>query len=147
MVRGYSRDPNNLFRWDNIRLNLPGDPSYSPTIMLMSKVQGGTQDMAAYFTTYVDDSILVAGSAKEAWRSARRVGSIWKYLGYKYSPRKRRIAGQERGPWRGTKVQIIDDSIYELIKEEKWAKNRLIIKKMSAKGCIRRTPGLQRVAK
>ena len=41
VVRGDSSDPDNPFRWDKIRLNLPGDPSYSPAITWMSKVWGG----------------------------------------------------------------------------------------------------------
>ena len=40
-VRGYRSDPDNLFRWYKIRLDLPGDPSYSQTIPWMSKVWGG----------------------------------------------------------------------------------------------------------
>ena len=32
VVRGDRSDPDNPFRWDEIRLNLPRDPSYSPTI-------------------------------------------------------------------------------------------------------------------
>ena len=41
VVRGDRSEPNNPFRLYKIRLNLPGDPSYSPTIPWMSKVQGG----------------------------------------------------------------------------------------------------------
>ena len=32
VVRGDRSDPDNPFRWDKIRLNLPMDPSYYPTI-------------------------------------------------------------------------------------------------------------------
>ena len=56
------------------------------------------------------------------------MGSVWKYLGLQYDPHNRRISGQDRGPWIGTKVHIIDGSIYQLIGEGTWAKNRLIIK-------------------
>ena len=128
VVRGDRSDTDNRFRWDKIRLNLPGDPSYSPTILWMSKFRGGTQDLDADFTTYMDDYIVAAGSEKEAWRSAKRVGTIWKYLSLQYSPRKRRMARQEVGSWRGTKVHIIDGSIYQLIGEEKWTNTRIIIK-------------------
>ena len=76
VVRGDRSDPDNLFRWDNISLDLPGDPSYSPTIPWMSKVRGGTQELATDFITYVDDSIVAAGSSEELWMVARRVGYI-----------------------------------------------------------------------
>ena len=32
VVRGDSSDPDNLFRWDKTKLNLPGYPNYSPKI-------------------------------------------------------------------------------------------------------------------
>ena len=51
LVRGDRSNPDKPFRRDNIRLNFSRDPSYYPTITWMSKVQGGTQDLAAYFTT------------------------------------------------------------------------------------------------
>ena len=117
MVRGDRSDLDNLFRWDNIRLNLPGDPNYPPKIPWVSKVPGGTQDLDAYFTTYVDDSRGATGSAEEVWRADWRVGSIWKYLGLKDDPRKRRTVDQEGGLWRGTKVHIIYGYIYQLIGE------------------------------
>ena len=74
VVRGDSSYPNNPFRWYEISLDLPGDRKYSPKIPWMSKFQGGTQDMAAYFTTYVDDSRVVAESSEEAQGGSWRVG-------------------------------------------------------------------------
>ena len=111
VVRVDSRDPDNPFRWDNIRLNLPGDPSYSPKIPWMSKLWGGVQELGADFTTYVDYSIVSAGPEKEPWREAQRVGSIWQYLGLQDAPRKRKMYRKGGGPWRGTKVHIIYGSI------------------------------------
>ena len=108
VVRGDRSDTNNPLRWDKIMLNLHGDPSYSPTIPWMSKFQGGTQKLVADFITHLDDSREAEGSAKEAWRAARRVGLIWQYLGLQYAPRKRRIDRQDGGLWRGEKFHIID---------------------------------------
>ena len=115
VVKGDRSNPDKPFRWDKISLNLPGDPSYSPTINWMSKVRGETQELAADFTTFVDESRVAEGSEKEAWSSARRVGSICQYLGLKYAPRKRMMDGQDRGPWIETKVHIIYGSIYQMI--------------------------------
>ena len=93
VVKGDRSDPNNPFRWYNISLNLPGEPSYSPKSPWMSKVRGSTQELAVDFTTYVDDSKVVAGSAKEAWRASRRVGSIWKKLVLQDAPWNNRMDG------------------------------------------------------
>ena len=62
VLRGDRSHHDNPFRWDTIRLNLLGDPSYSPKIPGISTVQGGTQNLAADFTTYLNDSIVAAGS-------------------------------------------------------------------------------------
>ena len=36
--RGDRNEPDNPFRWNKIRLNLPGDPNYPPKIIWMSKI-------------------------------------------------------------------------------------------------------------
>ena len=80
-VRGYRSDPDNLFRWYKIRLDLPGDPSYSPTIPGISTVQGGTQNLAADFTTYLNDSIVAAGSEKRGTEGIPKSGVNLEILG------------------------------------------------------------------
>ena len=59
-------DLDNPFRWLNIRLDLPGDPRYSPTIPWIPNFLRGTQDLDTDFTTYLYGSRLAAGSAEEA---------------------------------------------------------------------------------
>ena len=89
---------------------------------------------------------MAAGSVEEACRASQRVGYIWQYLDLQDALRKRRMAGQDGGPWRGETVHIIYGSLYQPIGEGEWAKTRLIIKKNS-KGHIGRTPGVQGVTK
>ena len=110
----------------------------------MSKVQGDNQELAADFTTYVDDSRVATWSAKEVWREAQRVGLIWQYLGLQDEPHKRRIIGQDRVPWIGTKVHIIYGYIYHIIGEGRWEKTRITIKNVCKgshwdKPCITRS--------
>ena len=38
MVRGDRRDPKNAYRWDNVRLNLPGSKDYDPRHPWVSKI-------------------------------------------------------------------------------------------------------------
>ena len=110
----------------------------------MSNVLGATQDLAIYFTAYVDDSRVATVSVEEECRVERIVGFIWEYLYLQDSPHKSRMDGKYGYPWIETNVHIIVGSIYHLIGEGKWANTRLIKKKM---GCIGRTPGLQGVTK
>ena len=55
-----------------------------------------------------------AGSAEEVWRVSQRLGSIWKYLVLQDVSRKKRMAGQDGGPWIGTNLHIIDGSVYQM---------------------------------
>ena len=101
--------------------------------------------MAAYCTTYLDDSIVVTGSSEEAWRAARILGYVWQYLGLQDSSQNRRMSRQDGGPWRGAKLHIVHGSIYRIIGEVKWAKTCLKTKKMVENFCIGRTLLLQGV--
>ena len=67
------------------------------------------------FTTYVDDSRVAYGSTLEAWKVARRVGSMWNYLYLKDTSHKSRMSGQNGGPRRGAKVYIEKGSLYQLL--------------------------------
>jgi len=55
VIKGYRRDPHNLFRWDEVRLNFPGDTSYTPALPWVSKVRGPDKVLATNFVDYVDD--------------------------------------------------------------------------------------------
>ena len=57
------------------------------------------------------------------------MGYICKYLELQDVPRDMRMTRNDVGTCRGTKVHIIDGSIYQLIGEVKWDNTWLIIKK------------------
>jgi hypothetical protein len=77
MAKGDRKDPTNIFRWDNLTLNLPGPASYDPGLPWVSKV---TRDddgkIVADVVEFVDDLRPLGGSRKEAWQAARWVASI-----------------------------------------------------------------------
>ena len=50
-------------------------------------------------------------------------------MGLQDAPRQRKMDGQDGSTWKGTKVYIIDGSIYQLIGEGIWVETRIIIKK------------------
>ena len=85
--------------------------------------------MASYFKTYVDESRLKEGTPEEAWMAARTSLYICQQLCLQDTSRKRRMAGKYGGLKRGTKVKIIDGSVYQLIGERKWTKTQIIIEK------------------
>jgi len=65
----------NIFSFDAIQLNLPGDPAYSP----------GTQTLdgcvACDLRVYVDDGSTTAPSNEESWQTFRVVASTLTWLG------------------------------------------------------------------
>ena len=62
-------------------------------------------------------------------RKDRRVVFICQYLVLHHDSGNSIMAGKDGGPWRGTKVQIRNWSVYWLIGEGKWTKTRIIIDK------------------
>jgi hypothetical protein len=88
MAKGGRKDPTNIFRWDSLRLNLPGLASYDPGLPWVSKVRDDDGRIAADVVEFVDELRPSGGSRKEAWQAARRVASMLSWLGMHDAPRK-----------------------------------------------------------
>ena len=73
LIRGLPSDPGNFFRWDRVRLNLPGGPNYDPTKPCVSKVRNEDGHIAVDFCTFVDDARPTGPTRKEAWLAARTI--------------------------------------------------------------------------
>jgi hypothetical protein len=70
-AQGDSADQDNVFRWDRVDLNLPGDPAYSPVRPWVSKRRrDGT--LAADSVSFVDN-ICPTGPTEEEARQASQV--------------------------------------------------------------------------
>ena len=85
IIRGNKDDPTNVFRWERVRLNLPGSESYDPSLPWVSKVrhgdEGGEEQIAADLFTFVDDLRPTGSSKAESWQAGRRVASKINWLG------------------------------------------------------------------
>eukprot|EP00978_Attheya_sp_CCMP212_P008743 scaffold20529_cov53-Attheya_sp.AAC.4 len=63
---GNPEDDDNVFNWDDVIVNLPGNGKYDPSMPLIYKVRkDGT--IAADIVCYVDDNRVTAGSEEDAW--------------------------------------------------------------------------------
>jgi hypothetical protein len=72
VIQGNPEDENNSFQWDQVKMNLPGDPSYDLSLPWVYKVKkDGTP--AADFFFYVDDNRTPGNSEGEAWKATHRV--------------------------------------------------------------------------
>jgi hypothetical protein len=56
VIAGDPKDPNNVFRYDKVRLNLPGSDDYDPTMPWVHKVRFKDGKIAADFLVFVDDA-------------------------------------------------------------------------------------------
>ena len=130
IMRGDRRDSDNVFRWDELRLNLPGSASYDPTKPWVSKIRTSDQRIAADFFCYIDDVRPCGASEEECWQAARRVASICSYLGIQDASRKRRPPSQAPGAWAGSVVAVTPEGPGVSVSQEKWDKTRRYIAEM-----------------
>jgi hypothetical protein len=97
LIRGSPRDMKTPFRWDWVRMNLPGSENYCCSKPWVSKVRACDRRIAADFLSFVDDVRPMGPTIKECWLAARHVGSQLNYLGIQDAAQKRRDSSQDPG--------------------------------------------------
>jgi hypothetical protein len=108
LILGDPTDSQNVFRWERVRLNLPGALGYDPTMSWMSKVREDGR-VTAYLFIYMDDLRPTAPSGEECWQAGRKMGSTCNYLGIQIASRKRRGCSRKPGSWDGSMVFLTHD--------------------------------------
>lgn len=126
-IRGTPVDPSNIFRFDSVRLNLPGDPHYMPNLPWVSKIRASDGQLACDLFMYVDDGRTTAPTYEECWGASRCVASKLNWLGVQDAARKRRPPSQEPGAWSGSVVFSSHDNVLVLVSQERWDKARLVV--------------------
>ena len=105
VIKGDRKNKTNVFRWEKVKLNLPGSLSFDPAAPWLCLVkQDGT--MAVDLFKFVDDLRSTGTGEAEAWEAAKRIAGIIGWLGLQDAPRKRRGSSQTPGAWAGTKIKI-----------------------------------------
>ena len=88
LIRGNPSDETSPFQWNNVELNLPGDPFYDPTRPWVSKRRNDGL-LALDVLSYVDD-LRSSGASEELCKQAtKRIASVVNYFGMQDAPRKR----------------------------------------------------------
>jgi hypothetical protein len=121
-IRGDRMDPTNIFRWDEVVLNLPGSDDYDASKPWVYKVRSNDGRIAADLFIFVDDLRPTGPSKREAWLAARQAASRLNFLGIQDAPRKRRGSSRTPGAWAGAVVITTDDGVFVLTSQEKWDK-------------------------
>lgn len=127
IVRGHAADTANPFYYDLIRLNLPGQASYDPSLPWFSKVDSRTGRIAADMVTYVDDVRTTGADEQQCRDVCHRVSSRFCYLGIQDALRKRAAPSPAAGAWTGSLAQTDDGSVSVSCTQEKWEKARSYI--------------------
>ena len=127
VIKGDRLDPDNVFRWDVVRLNLPGSEDYDPTLPWVSKVRMSDGKIAADLFIYVDDARSTGSNYEESRMAARRTASTFNYLGIQDAARKRREPSEEPGAWAGTVLSTADGVVGVRVSKEKWDKAKNLV--------------------
>jgi hypothetical protein len=123
-ARGNRLDKTNPLRWDEVRLNLPGDKSFDPTLPRVMKWDLDIDNIAGDLLTFVDDLRASGCDEETAWRIARQVASRLQYLGIQDAPRKRRPPTRKTGAWAGAIFATDDGKVTQTVSQEKWDKGK-----------------------
>lgn len=114
---------NNVFHWQSVRLNLPGDEEYKPSEAWVTKTRADGSVAADVFI-YVDDIRSCAPTDLEAWKASQRTSTILGSLGIQDAARKRREPGMETGAWTGSVVWSSGEKLVVMTTQEKWEKTK-----------------------
>jgi len=130
VMKGDPSNPNNIFSWDTIILNLPGDPQYTPSKPWVYKERQKDTNSAVIandLVTYVDDVRTSGCSYEECRQVSRRVASVANYLGLQDAARKRRDPNTSPGPWAGSIVHTDREKVEVSVSQERWNKAKGMI--------------------
>ena len=127
VIFGDKSDPNNIFGWTDVRINLPGDDHYDPSLPWISKVRANG-DIAADVHPYVDDLRETAPTEEEAWLAASKMAKGASYFGLQDAARKRRSPSKSPGAWAGAVIEAANDGkVYKTVAQERWDKTRKFV--------------------
>jgi hypothetical protein len=126
-ARGDPREQTNPMRWDEVRLNLPGDPRWSPSLPRVMKWDQSVNNIASEVTAFVDDLRFSGWSEEQTWQSAHVFVSRLQYLGMQDAPRKRRPPFRKTGAWAGAIFNTLNERITQTVSLEKWLKAKSYI--------------------
>ena len=133
VMLGDRQDSANPFRWDVVRMNLPGMKDYDPSLPWVSKVRLSDGAIAADIFIYVDDLRITGLSKEEAWRACHRISSILCWLGLQDATRKRRDSSRTAGAWAGSVVHTTENEVFVLVTKEKWVKAKQLLVEVKSK--------------
>lgn len=127
---GYPKDESNVYRWDTLTLNMPGNQDYSPGAPWVAKRQRDGS-ITADVHSYVDNKCMTRPSLEETWQASSKLAKLRAHLGLQDVARKRREPSQEPGPWAGVVAHSKPgEPVYKLITQLWWNKTQWLLSKV-----------------
>lgn len=124
VIRGDRNDVMNAFRWEYVKLNLPGDAEYTPLKPRLYRVKNKNDELAALILSYVDDMRAADGSEEDCWQSMHQVATTLSFLGIQTAARKTCPPSQREGAWVGSIVITDASGVGVKATQEKWEKTK-----------------------
>ncbi len=124
VIRGDRNDVMNAFRWEYVKLNLPGDAEYTPLKPRLYRVKNKNDELAALILSYVDDMRAADGSEEDCWQSMHQVATTLSFLGIQTAARKTCPPSQREGAWAGSIVITDASGVGVKATQEKWEKTK-----------------------
>lgn len=128
VIRGDRGYEHNVFKWDKVRMNLPGQENYDPSLPRISKVRVCDGRIAGDLFIYVDDVRYCGVSAEECRRASRKVTSTFNYLGIQDAARKRRWPSMDAGTWAGSVLSTSAGEVAVKVSQDTWDKAKRYVR-------------------
>ena len=122
-LRGSRFNPQNIFRWKSVVLNLPGMTDYTSTKPRVYRIRDDDV-MAADLFSYIDDLRNTAPTGSECWDGLHQVCCRLTWLGLQDAPRKRNGPTRTPRAWAGSIIHTDNALVSVLVSEEKWDKTK-----------------------
>jgi hypothetical protein len=113
----------NVFHWEYVEFNQPGDPDYRPDVPWISERRQDKR-IAADTHSYVDNNREITPTAEMAWLASSRVVKTCCWIGLQAAARKRRPPARKPGAWAGSVVHASMTEVTKLVSQECWDKTR-----------------------
>lgn len=130
--RGDRTDLTNALRWDLVKLNLPGDISYNPSLPRVQKWDGQSNRLAGDIITFVDDGRITGQTLEHAWLIMHQICSRFQFLGMQVALRKVYEPKRKPGPWAGALFETTETSVTKSVTNEKWIKGKMFVERLWA---------------
>ena len=128
VVVGDRKAVSNPFRWDSVKLNLPGSSSYDPSLPRVYKWNEISNALACECKFFCDDFRVVGPTPLLTKAATHKLETTMAYLGIQDATRKRRRISQTPGEWTGSIVLSVKDiGVFVTVSQKKWDRARSIV--------------------